>query len=54
MMMMKNSKTTKAGNLKFGDMISLYMKFCAFIFEDATSCGLGQMRQKLVITKFNK
>ena len=39
----KNSKTRKARNLKFGDMISLYMKLCACNFGGATSRALGQM-----------
>ena len=29
----KNSKTTKGRSLKFGQMISLYMKLCTCIFE---------------------
>ena len=49
----KNSKTTEAKKLKFGDKISLYRKLCTCIFGGATSRGLGQVRQKLVITKFN-
>ena len=48
----KNSETTKARNLKFGDMISLYMKLCTSNFGGATSLGLGQMRPKHVIAKF--
>ena len=43
----KNSKTTKAKNRKFGQMISLYMKLCTCIVGGATLRGLGQMRQKL-------
>ena len=50
----KNSETTKARNLRFGQMISLYMKLCACNFEGATSRGLGQMHSKLVTAKFIK
>ena len=49
----KDSETTTARKFKFGDMISLYMKLCTCIFGGATSSGLGQMHQKLVITKFD-
>ena len=49
----RNSKTTKARKLKFGDMISPYMKLYTCIFGGATSRGLRQTHQKLVITKFN-
>ena len=45
----KNSETTKARSLIFGDMISLYIKLCICIFGGATSRGLGQMHLKLVI-----
>ena len=47
----KNSEVTKARNLKFGQIISLYMKLCTCILGGAMSCGLGQTCQKLVITK---
>ena len=50
----KNSETTKARNLKFGQMISLYMKLCICNFEGTTSRGLGLMHPKLVIAKFIK
>ena len=50
----KNSTTTKAGNWKFGDMISLYMKLCTCIFEGAALRDLEQTSQKLVTTMFNK
>ena len=48
----KNAKNTKARNLKFGQMISLYMKLCAYNFVGAMSHGLGQMHPKLVTAKF--
>ena len=48
----KNFETTKAGNLKFGDMISLRTKVRTCNFGGATSRGLGKMHPKLVITKF--
>ena len=48
----KNSKITKARNLKFGQMISLNMKLCTCNFGGATSCGLGQLHPKLLIAKF--
>ena len=50
----KYSKTTKVSDLKFGQMISLYMKLCASNFGDAASRGFKQMRCKLVTTKFIK
>ena len=50
----KNSETTKARNLKFGQMISLYMNLHPSSFGGATSCGLGQMHPKLVTAKFIK
>ena len=50
----KNSETTKARNLKFKNMISLYMKLSTWIFGGVTFRGLRQKRQKLVRAKFNK
>ena len=50
----KDSKTTKARNLKFGQMLSLYMNLCPFNFGGAMSRGLGQMHPKLVTAKFIK
>ena len=35
------SKTTKARNLKFGQIINLYMNLCTCNFGGATSRGLG-------------
>ena len=49
-----NSKTTKARNLKFGQMISVYMKLCTCNFGGVTSRGLGHMHPKLAIAKFIK
>ena len=44
----KNSKTTKAINLKFGDIISLYMKLCTCIFGGAIHhLGWGRRTQNL-------
>ena len=43
----KSFETTKARNLKFGQMISLYKKLRTSNFEFATSRGLGQMHQNL-------
>ena len=50
----KYSKTTKARNLKFVQMISLYMNLRSSNFGGATSRGLGQMHPKLVTAKFIK
>ena len=50
----KNSKTAKVRNLKFGQMISLYMNLRQCKFGGATSRGLGNMHPKLVTTKFIK
>ena len=50
----KNFDTTKARNLNFGQMISIYMKLCTCNFRGATSRGLGHMHPKLVIAKFIK
>ena len=50
----KYSETTKARNLKFGQMISLYMNLHLSNFGGATSHGLGQMHPKLVTAKFIK
>ena len=50
----KNSKTTKAANLKFGQMISLYMNLRPCNFGGATLRGLGHMHPKLVTAKFIK
>ena len=46
------SKTTKARNSKFGQMISLYMNLCTCKFGGATSRGMGHMDPKLVTAKF--
>ena len=48
----KNFETTKARNLKLGQMISLNMKLRTRNFGGVTSRGLGQMHPKLVIAKF--
>ena len=50
----KNSETTKARNLKFGQMISLYMNLRPSNFGGTTSRGLEQMRPKHVTEKFIK
>ena len=50
----KNSETTKARNLKFGQMIGLYMDLRDCNFGSATSRGLGHMHPKLVTAKFIK
>ena len=50
----KNSETTKATNLKFGQMINPFMKVCACNFGGATLRGLGQMHPKLVTAKFTE
>ena len=50
----KNSETTKARNLKFEQMISLYMNLRPSTFGGTTSRGLGQMHSKLVTAKFIK
>ena len=50
----KNSETTKARNLKFGQMISLYMNLRASNFGGAMSRGLEHMHPNLVTTKFIK
>ena len=50
----KNSKTTKARNLKFGQIISLYMNLRHCNFGGATSRGLGQIHPKHVTAKFIK
>ena len=50
----KNSETTKARNLKFGQMIGLYMDLRHCNFGGATSRGLEQMHPKLVTAKFIK
>ena len=50
----KNSETIKAKNLKFGDLISLYMNLCTCNFGGATSRALGCIHPKLVIAKFIK
>ena len=47
-----NSKTTKARNLKFGQIISQYMNLRPCIFGGATSRGFGHMHPKLVTAKF--
>ena len=50
----KYSKTTKARNLNFGQIISLYMNLRTFNFGGATTRGLGQIHPKLVTAKFIK
>ena len=50
----KNSETTKASNLKFGQIMSLYMSLRPSNFGGATSRGLGQMHSKLVTAMFMK
>ena len=49
-----NSETTNARNLKFGQMISLYINLRHCNFGGATSRDLGQMHPKLVTAKFIK
>ena len=41
------SKTTKARNLKFGQVINLYMNLCICNFGGAMSRGLGHMPPNL-------
>ena len=48
------SKTTKARNFNFGQIISLYMNLLPSNFGDTTSRGLGHMHPKLVTAKFIK
>ena len=48
------SKTTKARNLKFGWMMSLYMNLRPSNFKGTTSRGSGHMHPKLVTAKFIK
>ena len=48
------SKTTKVRNLKFGQIISLYMNLRPCNFGDATLRGLRHMHPKLVTAKFIK
>ena len=50
----KNSETTKTRNLKFGQMIGLYMDLRNCNFGGATSRALGHMHPKLVTAKFIK
>ena len=50
----KYFKTTKARNLKVGQMISLYMNLRPSNFGGTTLRGLGQMHPKLVTAKFIK
>ena len=50
----KNSETTKDRNLKFGQMIGLYMDLHHCNFGGATSRNLGHMHPKLVTAKFIK
>ena len=45
---------TKARNLKFGQMISVFMNLRPSNFGGATSHGLGHMHPKLVTAKFIK
>ena len=47
-------KTTKANNLKFGQLISVFMNLHPCNFGGATSRGLGHMHPKLVTAKFIK
>ena len=48
------SKTTKARNLKFGQIISLYKNLRPCNFGGTTSRGLGHMHPKLVTANFIK
>ena len=50
----QNSETTKATNLKFGQMISLFMNLRHCNFGGARCFGLGQTHPKLVTAKFIK
>ena len=50
----KYSETIKARNLKFEQMISLYINLRPSNFESAASRSLGQMQPKLVTAKFIK
>ena len=50
----KTSETTKVRNLKFGQIISLYMNLRPSDFGGATSRGFGHMHPKLVTAKFIK
>ena len=50
----KNSETTKARNLKFGQMIGLYMDLRHCNFGGVTSRGLGHMHPKLMTANFVK
>ena len=45
--MYNNSKTTKARNLKFRDMLSLYMKLSTCILGGARFRGLGERARNL-------
>ena len=40
--MYKTFEITTARNLKFGDIISLYIKLCSSIFGGTKLCGLGK------------
>ena len=53
-MVTSTPKTTKARNLKFGQIISLYINLRPCNFGVATSRGLGHMHPKLVTAKFIK
>ena len=50
----KHSETTKARNLKFGQIISLHMNLRHYNFGGATSHGMGHLHPKLVTMKFIK
>ena len=50
----KYSKTTKARDLKFEQIISQYMNLRPCNFGGAMSRGLGHMHPKLVTAKFIK
>ena len=50
----KKSQTTKARNLIYEDVISLYMKLCTCIFGGTTSRGLRHMHPNFVTAKCNK
>ena len=50
----KHSETTKARNLKFGQIISLHMNLRHCNFGGAASRGMGHMHPMLVTVKFIK
>ena len=50
----KISETTRARNLKFGQMTGLFMDLRHCIFGGATPHGLGHMHPKLVTANFGR